>query len=838
LLILQVKLMNTPELTQAEKYLNSGQQHLDFGIFPIALNCFEQAIALNSELAEAWDRKAATLRKLGRHEEAIAASEEAIALRMNVIENNAVFWLIQGHLQVGSGDLEAGIKLYDEALKINPEYTRALADKGASLNNLKRYSEALKLSIKAIDIDPEYAHAWYVKGYAQEHLGLHEEAIVSHEFSIELNPKHDLSCEPCGRILVEAKRYEEAIIKFDQAIKFNPNNEDAWLGLGNALAYLSSFEEAMLNYDRALSIKSDFALAWINRSKALMNLNRIEEAIINHEKGLIHVLKETQPEGWGELHREQGNIYRHQAKLALNKLTATGLYSQALQCYNTAQETLKNFPKPYLLLMQCLIKTCSNLGDSEAANQWKIEGLELFQQLLNAQETPQQKRKIEAEFSGFSQVTVDALVSNGNCTLALEAAERYKNRCLTWILDEWKEQVTSPSYAEMRELLNSNHEIIYWHLSEEILTTFILTPNQEIPNFLTQKSTRFESWQKDWDKRYGDYRIKGKDQAPHLASHPWRDTLKKELDRLKEILEIDKIESFLSPNTKLILIPHQDLHRFPIHALFGDERSTTCLPSIKVGLAQKPQSTSPTRFLLNVEDPARPDQPPLQFARLEFAIIQAMFAPNVKAIDSDNGDRATVEKTLQEHHDIFHFTGHGDYDSRQPEHSAIGLAGTDRLTAKEISTLNLQQYGLVCLSACETALPGMQTIHTEYVGLTSAFLQAGVSQVLSTLWTVQEVSNAYLMIRFYQFLQNKMNPAEALKRSQSWLRTVTRLELADWLIETSRFKSLDPLIRQELEQQAYGLREEVNASTIDLHHPPYADPYHWAAFTLTGRGFL
>jgi protein O-GlcNAc transferase len=378
LLILQVKLMNTPELTQAEKYLNSGQQHLDFGIFPIALNCFEQAIALNSELAEAWDRKAATLRKLGRHEEAIAASEEAIALRMNVIENNAVFWLIQGHLQVGSGDLEAGIKLYDEALKINPEYTRALADKGASLNNLKRYSEALKLSIKAIDIDPEYAHAWYVKGYAQEHLGLHEEAIVSHEFSIELNPKHDLSCEPCGRILVEAKRYEEAIIKFDQAIKFNPNNEDAWLGLGNALAYLSSFEEAMLNYDRALSIKSDFALAWINRSKALMNLNRIEEAIINHEKGLIHVLKETQPEGWGELHREQGNIYRHQAKLALNKLTATGLYSQALQCYNTAQETLKNFPKPYLLLMQCLIKTCSNLGDSEAANQWKIEGLELF----------------------------------------------------------------------------------------------------------------------------------------------------------------------------------------------------------------------------------------------------------------------------------------------------------------------------------------------------------------------------------------------------------------------------------------------------------------------------
>jgi CHAT domain-containing protein len=75
-------------------------------------------------------------------------------------------------------------------------------------------------------------------------------------------------------------------------------------------------------------------------------------------------------------------------------------------------------------------------------------------------------------------------------------------------------------------------------------------------------------------------------------------------------------------------------------------------------------------------------------------------------------------------------------------------------------------------------------------------------------------------------------------RSQSWLRTVTRLELADWLIETSHLKSLDPLIKQELEQQAFSLREEANASTIDSHHLPYADPYHWAAFTLTGRGFL
>jgi CHAT domain-containing protein len=83
-----------------------------------------------------------------------------------------------------------------------------------------------------------------------------------------------------------------------------------------------------------------------------------------------------------------------------------------------------------------------------------------------------------------------------------------------------------------------------------------------------------------------------------------------------------------------------------------------------------------------------------------------------------------------------------------------------------------------------------------------------------------------------------MTPAEALKRSQSWLSTITIVELADWLIEISQLKSVDPLIKQDLEQQAYSFREDANTSTIDLHHPPYANPYHWAAFILTGRGSL
>jgi tetratricopeptide (TPR) repeat protein/CHAT domain-containing protein len=932
--------MDVPEVSQADQYLNSGKQCLEFGNYSIALNLFEQSIALNPELAEAWDGKAATLRKLGRHEEAIAASEKAIALRINVVCNNARFWFDQGVLQLKAENFEAAINSfsqaikfksddheawnnrgvalerlgcyedaitsYDQAIKFKPDCYEAWCGRGAALGHLGCHEDAIISYNQAIKFKLDDEVSWFFRGVALEKLGCHEDAVTSYRQAIKFNPDFHEAWLNCGITLAALERYEEAIAVFDQAIRFKQNLHDVLINRGNVLAALERYEEAIASFDQAIKFKPDFYQAWRNRGLALAALGRYEEAIAsfdqaikfkpdfyeawsdrgvaladlihyeeaiasfdqaikfnldlylawrnrgialvklghfregisNCDQGLTHVLKDTQPENWGRLHHFKGKIYSYQAKLSENFQTARLKYVQALECCETALQTLETFPEAYLELIQSLVKTYLSLANPEEVNHWRVRGLEVFRQLINAQPTPQQKRRIEAEFSGFSQVAVDALVSVGNLTVALEAAERYKNRCLTWILDEWQEQVTSPSYAEMRGLLNSNREIIYWHLSEEILTTFILTPNQENPIVLTQKSTHFETWRKDWDKRYGGYRSKGKDQAQHQVRHPWRDTLKTELDRLKAILDIEKIEAHLSPHTHLILIPHRDLHRFPIHTLFGDDRITTYLPSIKVGLAQKSPSTPPTRFLLNVEDPSRPDQPPLQFARLESAIIQAIFAPRVKAINPEDGDRATVKTALQENRGIFHFTGHGDYNARQPEHSAIGLADTDRLTTKEISALNLQQYELVCLSACETALTGMQTINTEYVGLTSAFLQAGISQVVSTLWTVQEVSNAYLMIRFYQFLQNKMNPAEALKRSQSWLRTVMRLELADWLIEASRLKNLDPLIEQELEQQAYILREEVNASTIDLHHPPYADPYHWAAFTLTGRSFL
>lgn len=709
-------------------------------------------------------------------------------------KDEAEAWWNRGNECYRAGDFEGAISSYDKVLNTKPDLPEIWIIRGIAFDHLGRYEDAIASFDKVLDIKPDYHTAWLIRGDSLHNLGRDEEAVAS----------------------------------FDKALDINPDYYAAWTSRGNSLNILDRYEEAITSLDKALDIKSDLYEAWFNRGISLDNLGRHEEAISNYDQGLTCVLKEANPEGWGNLQRGKGNIYFYQAQNSQNIRTSKIYYSQAVTVYNTARQTLESFPRFYLELIQNLITTYIGLGDSETADQWRIKGLEVFRQLLNAQSTPLQKRNLETKFSSFSRIAIDRLLAQGETIVALETAERYKNRCLTWILDEWKEQVISPSYAEILQLLDPQTAIVYWHFSDESLTTFILTPTSEDPIVLENplpydRAKKLQSWIKSWNTQYNDYRTKKANQA----DHSWRKALSTQLTKLKELLQIQTIESHLPNIQNLILLPHRDLHRFPLHALFSESLTVSYLPSIQIGLNLNSRSSDRTSFLLNVEDPDRGNSMP--FAQLESVILKAMFAPNTFSIPPEKSDRATVESALKTHHGIFHFTGHANYNDRKPENSELALKNSDTLTAKEISSLDLKNYHLVILSACETALNGTQSIDTEYVGLTSAFLQAGVSHIISTLWTVEEASNAYLMIRFYQFWQAGQESAIALRSAQNWLRTCSNAALAQWL------KDLLPKTESDPGAQEY-LRSCIQSieCKIDETDPPYRDPYYWAAFTHTG----
>ncbi len=122
---------------------------------------------------------------------------------------------------------------------------------------------------------------------------------------------------------------------------------------------------------------------------------------------------------------------------------------------------------------------------------------------------------------------------------------------------------------------------------------------------------------------------------------------------------------------------------------------------------------------------------------------------------------AVLERLLEAR--IAHFATHAYFAPGSPLDSGIVLAD-GVLTGREAIGLRARP-ALLVLSACET---GMATAlgGDEMAGLAQAFLQAGATSLLVSLWTVNDPATAALMTVFYDaWLKESADKAEALRRA-------------------------------------------------------------------------
>jgi tetratricopeptide (TPR) repeat protein/CHAT domain-containing protein len=871
-----------------EIWNNWGSALLKLNRYEEAISSYDKALEIRPDLHGAWIRRGVALLNLNRYEDAIISFDKA--LKINPNDHEA--WHGRGDALLNLNRYEDAIISFDKALKINSNDYEAWHKRGVALHYLNNYGEAIISFDRALAINPNDHNVWNVRGVSLSHFNRCEEAISSFDQALKITPDDYQSWFNRGITLCDyLARYEEAITSFDEALKFKPDYYEAWYNRGVSLSHLSLYEEAIASYDKALELNPSFHNAWYNRGIAVffspvysrlpasvvgailsqhnpqLNQRGYPGQVITLEFGLTQVTHLS--EGWGGLYLGLGEAHFEQGKLEQQLGHNPSLYWQKTRhCLDLALSVLSDeaFPELRLEALQLMTRVLWVQGDNSTAQTYLKASSKLLHTLLNQAPTIPQKQQLEEKFSGVSQIAVDVWLQAGEPITALETAERFKNRCLTWILDAWKETVIYPSYADMQTLCTPDTAIIYWHLSSDNLSTFLLvdktnapgilesnktsqarpnslstfliTDKENVPDILdfnrTSQARQLTAWMHEWNKHYRDYASQ-KFTGTEGENHPWRENLVSLLDDLRQkILQIDTICQKI-PDTvqNLILIPHRDLHLLPLHHLFHD-RCCTYLPSGQIGLNLRERATENKTYipLLSVEDPAT-EQPPMPFAQLESAIIRHL-AKSATCVKSNDATTDNVLKRVQKSFATFHFTGHGAYNSRNPADSALAL--TDGLlTAKDISQLDLSSYKLIVLAACETALTGNDGIKTEYVGLSSAFLKAGAANVLSTLWPVDEISSTWLTIRFYQFLLTGNAPRIALNRAQTWLKTVTWQQLADWIIQLSQLPGLNQGHVDLLTPRAKNTLKE--GTIMGLNQPTkYSHPYYWAAFTLTGRG--
>jgi len=407
------------------------------------------------------------------------------------------------------------------------------------------------------------------------------------------------------------------------------------------------------------------------------------------------------------------------------------------------------------------------------------------------------------------------------------------------------------NFDEFRAKLDGRTAIVEFYIIYNKLLTFIFTRQTPQPIVLQSEREDIDKLV-DWIDGYLRAYNNEKDEKKY-----WKSSLLERLDLLAKILHIDEIiQQIPEECDRLILVPHRFLHLFPLHALPVTEDSypidqfkkgvgyaPSCQLLQLAQIRQRPDFT----HLFAVENPTED----LTYAALEVEAIKGYFHQPADILKKADATQAAITgKNLKDVH-CFHFSGHGYFNFDNPRKSALlpaeayldpppapldperhlplpdgGVLNLEKcLTLDAILTLNLEKCRLVTLSACETGLIDFQNTSDEYIGITNVFLVAGTPAVIISLWEVNAVSTAFLMIEFYHNLHASLTVAEALNKAQLWLRDVTKVELEQWIEDKQLPLDEDSDEQVELDQLLYKL------SPTDK---PFQLPYYWAGFCAVG----
>lgn len=282
----------------------------------------------------------------------------------------------------------------------------------------------------------------------------------------------------------------------------------------------------------------------------------------------------------------------------------------------------------------------------------------------------------------------------------------------------------------------------------------------------------------------------------------------------------------------LIIVPDQSLHYLPFEMLLTETNSASdddsfryLIQDYKISyvpsgtvfqtLSQQKMSDPKNLFAvapfnestLQVEEEVAAsryitDLSPLPLTRYETDEIakifdeaqslgEYIFPEKIEILLGKQATKSTIQNTPFQDYGFIHFATHAFVNEEDPALSGIAFWGDEGedgvMYVNDIYNMEMNA-DLVVLGACET---GLGTVYKGegMIGFTRAFTYAGASNLMVSMWKVNDQPTANLMIQFYKNVKDGHSYSESLQ--------MAKVEL--------------------------------------INQPQFAAPRHWAAFVLQGR---
>jgi CHAT domain-containing protein/tetratricopeptide (TPR) repeat protein len=769
------------------------------GRFIDALESYQEAVALYEELGDNRGR-ARTLtnmalinEEIARYEESLKLAQEALAIQRRIDdlngEQNTLIAIASVYNSLG--DQAQAVEYVEEAIEI----AHRTGDRESEIGNLWNLGVIYINELKRYD----EAAATY-----QEALAI-ARAMQSTKWETRL-------LSATGSAYVNAERYEEADQMLQEALALARAREDQLFEIEVLTTLGASAErqgrdaEALDYYQEALAQAEASGDAFIraemhNEIGAFYKRSERQEALSHYRLALDLVDGLSDRRSAATVLSNIAALYEAQGEidLAIESYQAAIERLESIQGEIRVDELQSDFAGSYAAYYEALINLL-----------WQAErGDEAFEYAERA--------RARAFLNQIGNQQVDFRRGAGATLVEQEQALRQEIVGLQNALAAERAKPTGEQSQELIATLTAALEAARDDYSQLLIRLKLISPEYEsLVNVDTLSLSAVQEQLLDEETLLVEYFVLEEYSLAWVIGHDSFEAVQIDLSRSDLVAQVQYLRNLiteqdfdfdvaadlytalfapLSPyidGESLLVVAHDALHYLPFAALWnreserylGEEIALSYTPSASALKFIRAKQSDNLGLLLALGNP----DGSLAEAGEEVRAVAELFgtAPLL-------GEAATESLIYSGTSDVdfLHLAAHGVYNPYNPLYTRIELAGDQQndgyLEVHEIYGLNLRNTNLVVLSACETAL-GQQNDGDELIGLTRAFIYAGASGVISTLWTIDDRVSSLLMSSFYEHLESGMPSPEALRAAQ-----------------------------QEILSQ-----EEWNI------------PYYWAAFTLTG----
>lgn len=514
---------------------------------------------------------------------------------------------------------------------------------------------------------------------------------------------HVLLCK--GRIMVDAGNPDAAGPLLDSALQatdFPETAWQAWFHLGRMYEELSQDEKAVESYRNSISV--------IEKIRGNLTIDEFKSTYFDNKREvydrLLRLLLRLKDPVEAFQISEQARARAFYDILANKKIDYRGSVSGDL--ISREQEKRIEVQKLYKLLQR---STPGEYRDGDS----RSSALQQLRESLTSAQTEYEDivRRIKLNNPAYAEmVTVEPVNFND-----LKASIDEKTAILTyWI---------------------SKNELIIWFITGSETSSLSIPVNEKTVSEMVESARK------------------------SIQSNSM-DEIRHDLSLLYSML-IGPFDEKLAHYSDLVIIPNGPLHFIPFQTLMNkrgeylvQKYNLIYAPSASVYMVCNNRQVKPgSKFMgMALSDIVLENKQGLPGTEDEVRKILPLFPENISTYGTQSTE--TFVKNNAAGYNFIHFATHGNYNYEQPLYSHLLFSPSEeddgRFNVFEVFELNINA-SLVTLSACETGL-GNISQGDELVGLSRAFLFAGASSVIVSLWAVADYPTSLLMVNFYRYLKN------------------------------------------------------------------------------------